>query len=1064
VSKGRSNHTDSFRASLVTLLMIIVLNAIFPASLPINLEQVYAQAGSSSAAVTPSKYWGAFFGTFGDVQIDINRTGIAVRVEIPREFLDGVISSENDTHFIQSNIRNDYYYYSLVDESAHWSYGGAPYNSPWYSGITGYNVTASDGPCFKPRFSLRDPNAPWCVEIWNSLNGTFLPFTPPKFIRFRNLNAPSIAGMYNFTLFVADHTNAIGYPALCENPKLLPPNFCSLPDFVHAWNTTLFVPVSMRDDPATILGAICDPSVIPNTCNAPILGTKAVAYARDSKGSIVARAFVNQTLGNFTLTGLAPGTYQILASAGFDVATHVAYSLTYLKDTNGAPINVTVLAGSRTLIGAMPLDRAPQVCGRIQYVGSSNTPLAHSLSDHPYLPSTGLRVLNITVEALDPRGHTYRNLTVSSDDSEDSFTLLTGSNVAYVGPDPYGTEFAGLPSTTSGPYILPLRVWISGYIQSVTGTVTVSSSPLPGSTTVPCNFVSPNPISMHVGGAISGTLQFWNRQGLETPHQAEASLPLPTITDALFGGNVLIQAYDHSGILRAVSLINGTYPNGTTIYKDKATIPFILFGFNEFLNHTWSGIWNEHDSGLPADQGYSIQVYVRGYELETNTAIALRLGGNETNVGLKMVRGGVFEVKASSYDNRPGSRVIQSALPLRFLNLTIPVRARIYFYDSGGRMIGYVECVLRIGDMVQPDRFCRLGTGQHGSERNSFTVVFAGQNWSLRETWFYGYMPTHITDGKYVIKGYTLGYVWLNGPVNAENSLLGFAQVAVPLLLGNEVDITGPVYANEQLLGTIPENDHATGEALSGASLVGAVPGNLTTGTQTLQFPVLGFGGMVESNGTLEGLGHFFYVGTDGYRNFDYGIDTGTYKAQVPEFGFNRHFMQPGPPAEVTFDDLYWQLGRIENEMAMAIIVSDSLVYGWVDDTSDPPVPLSWVQVIASNGTFQRSVTTLDGQYSGPGALDLPAGRYNITFTVAFYQPQTRSNIQVQWGGGPNPITPATPLCPVSAGTCDPHSNLLSLAQPQGSIPALAATIYACASETLKSRGSFVGKGARKQT
>ena len=126
----------------------------------------------------------------------MNRTGIAVRVEIPREFLVGVISTENDTHFIESNIRNDYYYYSVVDESSHWSYNGG---------------ATANGPCFKPKFSLRDPNAPWCVEIWNYLNGTFRTFrtpNPPKFIRFHNLNAPSIAGTYNFTVFIANQTNS----------------------------------------------------------------------------------------------------------------------------------------------------------------------------------------------------------------------------------------------------------------------------------------------------------------------------------------------------------------------------------------------------------------------------------------------------------------------------------------------------------------------------------------------------------------------------------------------------------------------------------------------------------------------------------------------------------------------------------------------------------------------------------------------------------------------------------------------------------------------------------------
>jgi len=1016
-------------------LAVLVLSSLLLSATAQNLllnqsTTVHAQPVDAPATIAPSMVWGPLFGTSGDVEIDVNRPGIAVRVEIPREFIPAGMA-ENDTHFIESNIRNDYYYYSAIAEQDHWTYD--------------WRGSPSDGPCFKPKFSLHDPNAPWCAEIWNYLNGTFQTFTPPKFIRFHNLNALNasessnlVAGSYNFTLFVADHTNSLG-----------------LPDFVNAWNTTLHVPVSMRDRTGSIAGQICD-SWFSFISKCPlILGTKGVAYAKEVvSGQIVARSYVNETTGSYNITGLAPGQYQILASAGFDPTYDVAYSLTAYPNCLPSvqvcsPAPVAVSAGQNQGGIVVQLVRAPQVCGLIEY-RNGGASLSHSLTGHPYLPATGLKVLNITVEGVDSQQHIYRNMTLSQDGGSDAFKLITGSNVSYVATDPYGTEFAGLPPAgSSATYVLNLNVWITGYVQvnldgsPETVTVTISTSPLPGSST-PCPTPFPNPILMRVGGVISGTIQLLNGETLETPDQAEASLPLPRPpTDALFGGNILIQAMDHSGILRAVTVINGTYPNGTTIYKDSSLLPFTLFGFSEYFNHTWSGAWDQHDNGLPPDQGYSIQVFIRGYEMQTLNSIHLDLGSHVANVTVKMTRGGAFQIGVTSYDNRFGTRALQAAQPFLFLNLEIPVRARTYFYDSSGFEVGYVECIIRTG-VAQPDRLCRMGApNQPGSQQNSFTVIFAGQNWNLRDIWFYGDAPTHIRNDTYTIKTYTLGYVWQYGPSQAPNDLLGFAQVRIPLLIGDEIDITGPVFVNLELLGNLPENAYAIGQAFGNGGLTGAVPGNFTTGTPTLSFPIFGFGGMISSAnvvtggvssikaGGIEGQGHFFYVTgyvpeetTPTIVYFDYGLDNGTYTAQVPEFGFDWHFMQPVPPSTVTFNDLFLETGVVMEDILMATIVSIS-VFGQANLPTFNIAPLTWVQVTASNSTFTRTVTTLDGDYAGPGALFLPAGNYGITFSEpAYYTTQPPVNLQVQWGMGyPSGFTidpPKGPLCPIlpPAATC----------------------------------------------
>ena len=1055
---------DGIRKTLLALLLLSLFVIVGAPNQPLKLVQAtHRNLIDPPASIAPSQVWGALFGTSGDVEIDLNRTGIAVRVEIPREFLAGVVYVENDTHFIESNIRNDYYYYSVVDESQHWTYdwqGYCVHTAPaCVEGEPYANYTqVSDGPCFKTNFSMRDPNAPWCVEIWNYLNGTFLNFTssPPKFIRFLNLNAPSVAGIYNFTVSVADHTNSIGYP-----------------DFVNAtngaWSTTLFVPVSMQNDPASISGTICDLYFSPSC--PPILGTKGIAYAQNSIGQIVARSYVNETTGQFNITGLAPGSYQILASAGFDRAYNTTYSQGSYCATG--TYCVSVLLGGKKSIGSVQLNRAPQVCGLIEYIGLNNSPLSHALTGNPYLSTINdlllKGALNVTVEATDSLQHVYRDSTILTNNATDPFTVLMGSNVSYVGTDPYGTEFAGLPSPALGSYQLTVNVWIAGYVQVSPATVVVSTYQQSGSARV-CNGVSPSPVLMHIGGVISGQIQFWNQVGLETPDQAEASLPLrEKPTGALFGGNILIQVYDHSGILRAVSVIDGTAGNETTSYKDSNNVTFEVFGFDEYLNHTWSGVWNERDYGLGADSGYSIQVYVRGYEEEPPASIALTLGGAVAGVQVRMLRGGAFKVGVFSYDNRLGGRVVQAPIPFPFLNFSIPIRARIYFYDSGGREVGFVECRLRV-NVTQPDPRCHLGTVSTslGSQKNSFTAIFAGQNWSLREIWFYGDIPTYVTNENYTIKTYVLGYVWQYGPTIAPNSLLGFTEVGIALLIGDEIDITGPIFVNAQLFGKLPENDYVIGQAFGSGGLAGATPCNVTAGNATLGIPILGFGGQV-GNGvegmassayltldSLNGQGHFFYESPDGSLYFDYGLDnTTSYLAQVPEFGFNQHFMQPVPPAFISFSDLFLETGVVMQDIAMATVTSGfSFVTGWCQ-SSDSQCPntsgivvLSWVSITASNATFTRSETTLDGQYLGAGALFLPQGTYNILFSNPFFISQTQTNFYVQWGGTYAELPPNEVLCP-TVGTCDPPS-VPSFSQTSFLVPSLHSSVtwivacYAC--------------------
>jgi len=941
------------------------------------LRPVQAQAPPNSAADSPTKFWGPFVTSTGDVEIDVNRRGIAVRVEVPREFLNNVAGGENDTHFIQSDIRNDYYYYSTVDEAKHWSHEE--------------NRTVSQAPCYKPNFGIYDPNAPWCVEIWNYLNGTFLNFTAPRFVRFKGLNAPPIAGIYNVTLFVANHTNSL-----------------NLPDFIHAWNTTFFVPVSMSDNPGSISGTICDD----DTSGCSTILAKGVVLAKNTAGQVVARGFVNQTTGAFNVPGLAPGTYQVQASAG--LFNGVAYSLS-------DPISVPVSGGHNGSPGSIHLHRAPQVCGKITYENDNPipVPILHSLSDHPYLTKIGVKAdsykLNITVEGYDPSGHTFRNMTTSLDQASDNFILITGLGEMYFGGDPYGTEFAGLPPVSSGSYQMSLRFSITGYLQKFTETVTVSVA---AGRTFPlqCNNPNPNPVVMLSAGVITADIQFFNLAVPETPAQAEISTDLSSPSGSLFGGNILVQAYDHSGALRGVTVVNGT-ANGITTYKDVTSLRLYIIGFSEFYYRTLSGPWGEEDSGLSGDlSGYTLNVRIRGYNQTTNPIISLPAGGNAT-AAIRMTRGGAISVDVFSFDNRPRTRAAQAAQEFRFLNLAIPVAARVYFYDQSGVSVGYVERFMVIKSASNP-----LGVNS-----KSFNVVFTGMNWGLKEIWYYNDLPTFLGDETYTIKAYTLGYVQQK-EIAIFVGQAGVGTAAVTLFIGNEVAITAPIYLQPVLFGQVSEHAHAIGEAFSDSGLAGAETDNVTAGTKTLGFTLFGFGAM-EVNATFpfEGQGHFFYVDSTGQRHFDYGLDVGSYTAQIPEFGFNVHLTQL-TASTTTFTDLFLESGVLISMITMAkVFENENLpnpIAGWVAGSAGSEVmPLSWVRVDAFNGSFDRSVPTLDGVYDGPGALFLPAGLYNITFSVPFYKTSgVTVNFPVDWAGSYPLLPPDGYLCPINnAGLpCDP--------------------------------------------
>jgi hypothetical protein len=753
---------------------------------------------------SPSKGWGMFFNTRGDIKINITEPGVAVKIEIPREFLEG--RKENDTSFLYSNITRDYYYYSVIDQSLHYPY---------------------------------DKNAPYTIEILNppiylqpGCVKKFLNFTPPRCILMNNLKAPSIAGLYNFSIYIAKNVDDNGLPIYSIKPSNI-----------------VTVPVSMREDPSSIYGYIIDEAT------GARIKAKGVVFAIEVNTGVMARAYVDASTGFFNLTGLYEGTYRIEASAGYFPETGYAYALTEVT-------TITIGRGQKvpvTITENAILKRGSIISGKIVYLDTLNPSVEIPPLESPYLKALGFKSLNYTIEVYDEQKRIVASNVYSSKNlPHEPFRLIVRNGTKYAGYPPIGTEYAGF-----GPGKYALKAWVFGFIQLEIPSITVSNYGIE---------YSNNRVQLVYGGLINGTIRFLNAQtnSLEIPRKAE-QITFGTAKGTYYGGNILIKAYNENGELKGLTIINATYPNGTFIYSDETMIKFYILGFSEFYNKTYSGVWeigsypgpSPWDSGLPEGQ-YEVKVWIRGY-IQANKALVSLSKGGESTVTVDMVRGGAFQVTLVSMHSRPGTRFPQAETPWRFLNLCPQPYLRVYFYRLGLEE-GFAETQLKLGFPGVTETRAKLN--------------FSGQNPSIKEMIYDGTIPSALREGEYLIKGYTYGYVQ-SEDVIAYLYLSQIQFAAVILLIGVGVNGTVTLIAND-VFSELTENTFIEVDALLNQELKGVDVINASKGLSSFAFSIYGF----------YGRGHFFYVSPDGVKWKDYGLDVGNYSIHIPEFGFDWRYKQ----------------------------------------------------------------------------------------------------------------------------------------------------------------------------
>ncbi len=624
----------SSRRILLGLLAVALTTSLILDLLPVT--NVVAEA-----EIKPSnpKGWGMFFGTTGDIRIDITESAVAVRIEMPREFRPG--TAENDTSFVESNISNDYYYYSVIDQSQYYPY---------------------------------DVNAPYTIDIWNpplyltpECTGKFYNFTAPKFVRLMELTAPEISGIYNFTVRIAKNMGSDGRPIFPDLP-----------------NKVLQIPVSMREDPARIWGNVTD-----RITGLDITNAKGVVYAVEINTGRIGRGFVAPGSSGFNITGLYAGTYRLEGSVGYFSGTGYAYVKT------DYPSTVVVGKGGGVYVGDFALDRGCIINGSITYVDQWNNPLRPL--DSPYLSALNYEALNYTVEAYDVSGRIVASRIYKSNNLQtERYGLLFRNGTKYVGYPALGTEYAGF-----GPGTYTIKIWVYGFtlpssqvrtvtIASYGAIVDVGNSNLPYGAVISgtirlrhdTNLETPREAELATYGSSTGK------------HFGGNILVEMYSSEGVLKGLAVYNRTSADGIVEYADFSSG---------EQTRLLKFYILGFSELYNKSYSGRWTvgSYPGPSPWDYGvetgtYYIRVWIRGYVQESLEEFTIGTMAPNVTRTIDMQRAAAVQVTVESWNTRILSKKPQAPQPWRFLGWCPPPRLRVYFYREGVE-VGYAETILRLG-------------------------------------------------------------------------------------------------------------------------------------------------------------------------------------------------------------------------------------------------------------------------------------------------------------------------------------------------------------------------------
>jgi len=346
--------TASSRSPIKIILVCILLVAVVLRP----VENVYSTCppdGCGTIDVSPGKYalkLGDDFPTFG-----------AVKLSYPNGSI--LASSVGDLLF--SVNLNTTGHYRSVDIYIPPDFAGLTISKVWSSFTNDYDPDSIS----LSKLSSNDRIGPnwWKVSVQNLnvnsdtdvANRTFAA-NATQYVRLFQVTSPSIAGRYFFKTFInGTTTGAKNFPTVV----------------VKASRDPAYISGVLRDMGNTNASLAGQPISIPNGTGARILAT-----GRDYLGrSVAAQAFINYAAkGNYTLFGVAPGTYNL-----------TAYAAGYIPTTK--PTVVSVLA-AQSLEGVdIYMKRSVNVTGTVLSVSSDGLPIEWKAANR-----TAVRVQVLTLD------------------------------------------------------------------------------------------------------------------------------------------------------------------------------------------------------------------------------------------------------------------------------------------------------------------------------------------------------------------------------------------------------------------------------------------------------------------------------------------------------------------------------------------------------------------------------------------------------------------------------------------------------------------------------------------
>jgi hypothetical protein len=432
------------------------------------------------------------------------------------------------------------------------------YVDPDFSGLTTSNLWTSFTNNYNPnsiqlsRESASDQIGPnwWKISIYNitvtrSPNSYSAPLPGHRifvvnieqYVRLFQVTSPTTAGRYFFKAFI----NGISIGAV---------NFPTL--VVKASRDPAYISGVLRDSGYRNASRAGQPITLPNGTGAQVLATGYDYLGR----SVSAQTFINSTVGGqYTLFGVAPGTYNITAyAAGYEPAYRPwTVSVAAGQSLEGVDLYLT----EGVIISGTVLSKNPEgnliPWGTLSGFNGTSVPRA------------------INIDLLDLAGSPVAS--TSAPYGTTSFTVPTATSFDFVIQNQFGfdgripQDYANYTSGLAwGDYLL--QAYVTSYIQIAEVRVHVDNSTADTETVLPLIRTGSITVTVH--------FRYSSNVLVDEPLTAfdNSGQPVPV------GGTLTVSAYDQEGILRAQNVTS--VPPGST----SATVDLIGFsntrGFGTF--------------------------------------------------------------------------------------------------------------------------------------------------------------------------------------------------------------------------------------------------------------------------------------------------------------------------------------------------------------------------------------------------------------------------------------------------------------------------------------------------